>query len=1052
MNSIKSILFGTRIRIICTSIALVIGLYALVGFFLIPRIAKPKIVETISTITGRETTLEVLKVNPFTFSGTIEGFSITDTDGETLLSLGKAYANVQVLFFLFSREYHLKEVDLIDPYFRVRINRYGSLNIADIINQITDAQASTVQQEKRKEPRHIRVDLVRVANGTFSITDLSRSSDFTTVISPITFDINGFHTSGEADAPYAFSAKSESGESLQWEGFVALAPVRSKGSFKLNGISLPKYQPFYDIFVKTDFVDGLMNVSGKYDYSSAVDGTMRLEEASVVMENVDIVKASDQTPVMSLQAGSISGISMDYHGQSLEIQMVDLKAGSLQAKRLSNGQIDLLDLLRATALPQSDSSGAESVNEAPPAVSLNYLIHAVDLEGFSIQLIDEVTPRPALLGLEEIRVQAAGISSEPGVPVDLSLSANSNQGGSITVSGSATLSPLGADLSLAVGALHLSPANPYLAQFADAGLESGTLDLEGKASVSLTEAKPSGQFTGSLKLANMTLNANESGEAIAALTSLELAGISANLDPMSLSIGEISVVEPTATLVIDEDGNSNIATVFRMQSEEPVEDQPEEEEPTEPVAKATGLELPFPVSIGSITLDRAGALMTDRSISPSVNLGIESLSGTISGLSSEELARADLDLEGKLVGGTQLAVKGKINPLIADRYSDVEVTFKDFNLTAVSPYSGKYAGYALNKGQLSFDLKYKVSHAELSGENVMVIDQLTLGNKVESEDALKLPIPLAVSLLKDRNGVIEIDVPVSGNLNDPSFSFGRVIGRAFVNILTKLITSPFSMLGGLVSGGDDVDLSMVAFSAGEVELDQDAPAKLDLLAKALTERPNLKLEIIGAAGGPAEITTLRRLNLDQQLKELYREELKNVGRATATLDEEGLPKAERDRLVEMVFTALFPPSADAAEVSVAAPKPDATGVEQPGPSSSKERKGLLGTIGAIFTGSKNNEAKPQADPVNEETQEVTATDEAAIPEFSLVEMEDRLLENITISETVLQEIADARAEQVRAYLETTGAIQPDRLFIVKPEDPQLVSADGGDAKVAFTLE
>jgi len=499
---------------------------------------------------------------------------------------------------------------------------------------------------------------------------------------------------------------------------------------------------------------------------------------------------------------------------------------------------------------------------------------------------------------------------------------------------------------------------------------------------------------------------------------------------------------------------------------------PEEANESDP-AEAS---IPFPISIGSITLENMGAILTDRSISPTVSIGLETLSGTISGLSSEELARADLDLIGTLTGGTQMAVTGKINPLIEDRYSDVEMSFKNFNLTAVSPYSGKYAGYALNKGKLSFDLKYKISQSELTGENVMVIDQLTLGDKVESEDALKLPIPLAISLMKDRNGVIEIDVPVSGNLNDPEFGFGRVISRAIVNIITKLITSPFSMLGGLIPGGKDVDLSMISFNPATTEFDDDTIKILGMLADALKERPNLSIEIAGGAGGSAEVSRLMSEQLTGTLKSLRWRELKEAGNSSVTLEEVALTQGDHDRLIGLSFNLLFPE--EAVDFTSKAPtkktiskpaKPIVVATTEIEPSDQKkEPGGIAGFFSKIFSTessssppevatSEPESIPPQAEPeaeIEAEAEAITIVEQAEVeqPMLTVAQKEARILDTIKVSEEDLNKLADARAESVRAYLETTGEISTDRLFIVEPEDPAAVNAQSGEPKVIFNLE
>lgn len=1050
MAKISKIFFGTKIRILLTLLACLVGLYAIAGFVIVPHVARPKIVEVVADLTGRETQLDQIKLNPFTLSGSLHGFEMTDLDGESLLSFSSAHANFQLLSLVVGGHYHFKDLQLHDPYFRFQIEENGDFNVADILNQVIQADSKVPDvRETPKEPKHIKVDMLVVTNGSLSITDLSLSSDFTTTISPINFDIQGFHTSGESDAPYSFSATSESGESLTWTGYVALAPLRSEGDFELKGISLPKYEPFYDIFLRTDVIDGTVGVEGSYSYFSGTNAVRVLQEGALNLQDIDIVKTEDQSPVLSLESGIISGIHLDQVSQSIEVDSVNLTNGSLKASLLPDGNLDLMELVHPGVI--EESSQPEKAADSAPG-PFGYKIHSVKLEGFSMEFTDQTLASPATVSLQETGLDVSGLFSEDASKATIAIKTSVASGGTINVGGEFGLSPVQASLNLNVDELKLAAANPYIASFTDAQLTDGFVSLEGSLNVALENATPTGTFEGSVNVASLNLVESGEGKDLASMTRLGIEGIRLELDPMSLLIDNIAIVEPKADLQIDESGQMNLLQALRMEtaeidSEESAEKEEPDEEAQPPLAESP---IPFPVSIGSITLEKIAAVLTDNSISPPVTLGLESLSGSISGLSSEELARADLDLEGNLVGGTSLILKGKVNPLIADRYSDMEMSFKDFNLTAISPYAGKYAGYALAKGKLSFDLKYRISQSELEGENVMIIDQLTLGEKVESEDALNLPIPLAISLMKDGEGIIEIDVPVSGNLNDPEFSFGRVISRAIVNVITKVITSPFSMLGGLVPGGEDVDLSVLAFAPGLDTLSEDNLKKLELLTGALNERPELKLDIIGLAGGSEDVSALKAIYLNQQIATLKWKELSDAGQ-TIPMDDIEVSEAERTRLLTVAFANALPE-----EMIIPAPIP-AGPIPQPSPEVAVEEPEEETLVGGLFKRIFGGEAdesvgEPATVPT---TPEVAASPEGPLPAAPMVsmdEMQSRLIGLIEVSEDDLHQLADARAEAVRKHLETVAGIPAERLFVTEPEDASHVSIDSGLSQVDFKLE
>jgi hypothetical protein len=294
--------------------------------------------------------------------------------------------------------------------------------------------------------------------------------------------------------------------------------------------------------------------------------------------------------------------------------------------------------------------------------------------------------------------------------------------------------------------------------------------------------------------------------------------------------------------VITKDGSSNIARALRAPGQDIAQ-------PTAPPAvKSAGKKEapPTPITIDLVTLSKLSATFVDESIEPTVTTGIQALSGTIKGLSSKQLAKATVSLAGKVDRVAPLRIQGQINPLSEEAFTNLKFIFQGVDLTAVSPYAGKYAGYPITKGKLSLDLTYQVSKKQLVGENKVLIDQFTFGEGTDSPDATGLPVRLAVALLKDRRGLIDIDMPVRGDLSEPDFKYGRVVLNALVNVITKVATSPFAALGGLVGGGGE-DLQFIEFQAGSDAVESDGQRKIESIAKALQERPVLRIEVIGSA-------------------------------------------------------------------------------------------------------------------------------------------------------------------------------------------------------------
>jgi len=370
---------------------------------------------------------------------------------------------------------------------------------------------------------------------------------------------------------------------------------------------------------------------------------------------------------------------------------------------------------------------------------------------------------------------------------------------------------------------------------------------------------------------------------------LSLNGVRVTVDPTTVSIHEVGLQQPLAHLVVLSDGGSNLGKL----AVPPPSSASKDVKPEPQKAKGPAV----PVTVGTVKLTKAALTFRDESVQPPVQTGLSGLTGTIKGLSSKQLARADVDLSGRVGKGAPLKVFGTINPLSENAFTDLIITLGGMDLAVGGPYSGKYVGYGLSKGKLSLDLKYKVSQKQLHAENKVLVDQLTFGQKVESPDATSLPVPLVVALLKDRNGRIDIDLPIRGNLNDPDFKYGKVVLSTLLNLLTKVVASPFSLMGKLIPGGGDEEaLQFVAFPPGSTTVADGELKKLEALTKGLEERPNLRLDITGTADSVRDRQALNRMKLQAIMQAKWQRE-----RGKSAAKGEPLPTDDEQRLVQQLY-------------------------------------------------------------------------------------------------------------------------------------------------------
>jgi outer membrane protein OmpA-like peptidoglycan-associated protein len=347
--------------------------------------------------------------------------------------------------------------------------------------------------------------------------------------------------------------------------------------------------------------------------------------------------------------------------------------------------------------------------------------------------------------------------------------------------------------------------------------------------------------------------------------------------PLFVHINEIALTNFYSRIVISADRTINLQEVFNTSPEQQQAAEQEQSVPiaTQPEAPAQQSLQQKPeqrdISIDKITLQGGTIDFTDHSVKPSFNADLLEIGGHITGLSSEENNFGEIDLRGMYDRYAPLEITGKVNPLRDDLYVQLKADFKDMDLTPASPYSGRYAGYTIQKGKLSFQLDYFIEKNKLNAKNTIFLDQFTFGDPVESPEATKLPVKLAVALLKDREGKIELDIPVSGDLKDPKFSVGGIILKVIVNLLVKAATSPFALLSAVFGSGEE--LGYADFDYGSAALTDETKKKLDIIGKALNDRPALKMDIVGHADPEKDREGLKQ---DRMMKKIKAQKIKEM--------------------------------------------------------------------------------------------------------------------------------------------------------------------------------
>jgi hypothetical protein len=708
------------------------------------------------------------------------------------------------------------------------------------------------------------------------------------------------------------------------------------------------------------------------------------------------------------------------------ISEVRLRQPAVHVEWRKDGAFNFSDLLAGT-----ETKAATPAQPKP--------LPLVRIEQFAITngvvtFTDQRPATPANLKLDQLTVGLQGISTVSNAPIAATVGFRWCDSGAVNVRGKIGVLPVFADVEVGVNDFALYPIEPYVQEFARLSITSGAVAVQGHATYAPPGAPPPViRFTGNVGVSRFGSIDNVLTQQLVGWNTLTLSGIVANVSPVSLHVAEIGLKDLNAGLVIGPDGAPNVTAMLVKSTNTIVS----ASSTTSPAASTQTTATPLPeITVDTIALDNATLRFRDESVQPNVSSTVEALSGTIKGLSSRELARADVNLTAKVDQIAPFSITGQINPLSGDLFTDLAIISRNVDLTPPSPYMGKYAGYPITKGRLNVDLKYHVSSRELKAENKIVIDGLTLGPRTDSPDATKLPVRLALALLTDRNGRIDLDVPIGGRLDDPKFHLGQVIGRVFLNILTKAATSPFSLLGALIPGGNTEELAYVDFAPGGADLTETQTAKLDKLAKALYERPALNLEIAGSIDPVADRDAIARTRLAETIKSRYVKETFGERKPSASLDQIAVPEKDHERLVKLIYKE---------KVGVT---PGILGAQQKTQAVMEKRGASTNYRPARAAGGDQRPA-PTTQPTAPSTAETPLASRPPEGPFTIAELETLLAERMEVTETDFRQLMKARADKVQSYLLQSGGLAAERLAIA--DHPLPASDSKAKSQALLTL-
>lgn len=812
---------------------------------------------------GRELTTKFVWLNPFALSLDAHELVLseaatatTDVSAETTapfvafnaLSINFSLASIWQEGIVFDR-LRLQEL-------AAHVQRFpeGLFNFSDFIPAPAEeaaAQLSADQAGKTAasdEPSGligITVNEVDLQAAVIKVTDHDRSQPFSTQWQNLKIHAVDFSTVLREGKPYRVELADESGGTLKWEGTVSLANTESEGNLALAGIHLAPFWRFAEPWVQFQLDQGQFNASGNYRVDWRDTVAFEVRDGSASIEGLNVQPKSDaQLPDTALSLSSISLTGLTVQSSQQKALLAQIVIDGLAVDGFSEGATTSLQTLFTPKLPGSASTEPESENNDS---SWTANLSRFEIKNSQVRWRSEFT-EPPRMDITKITSQVDNVqwplAGETNIAVGLAI----NETGVLSIDSAMALATGTGDVHYDIAGVQLPWFNPALPTQFKAQLTGGTASAKG--SLALADFAPQ-KAAVDAGINQFGMRQNDAEQQFTGWDALQLEALSLDFAKKSVLLQTLSLDALQGRVHIAKDGTLNTSNLWAAETAAGAVEAEVETEVENPEAAAQEQDkeqpaeedAPWTIEIPKIALKNAAMDFQDDSLPIEFRTLVGNMNGFIEGLNSTGDNAAKVDIKGSVDGYAPVSLAGTLNPLQSPPSLDLKLTFDGVDLARITPYSGTYAGYAIDRGLLDLDLGYSLQDNKLKGQNQVIIDQLKLGKGVNSDKAIDLPLKLGISLLTNANGVIDMKIPVSGSLDDPSFKLSSVIASAFINLITKAVTAPFSLLANLVSS--DEDLQYVSFSPGGSELPETSSASLLTLTEALNKRPALSLAVVG---------------------------------------------------------------------------------------------------------------------------------------------------------------------------------------------------------------
>lgn len=839
----------------------ILAIYAILGFIVLPFVLKSQIIKSIQKKTNASISIEKIAFNPFTFVLNITGVALKSNDDtfgfhlksitmdvqpSSLLNLNIHMPNITLEkmtmkdFFSFdffslknttielrNKTIHIQKVNLNSLSAMLKRDAKAQIDLLENVKKIKlNSNPKTSSDTNASTPWSVVIDEIALQKIKVDFNDSAVNPSVVTKLNDLNLSLQNVTLEGNEPFLYQLNMNCNKDFNCSSSGSVKYKVLEVNSSLECSGLDVVHYKPYIDAIAKKElevYDLNLASLIASFDANVSIKDAkpemiLNVNSANIHLNQFALNKKSTGEKVANFSSFDVSGVSLSSKARHVEIKKIALAKLDINAKRYKNKNLNIQDLV---VLKQE-------ANKSEQKQEYTLKLWHVELREAKLTFDDEAVPKGAKNKIDTINLNAYDVDSKINSLLKYDLSLRVNEGGYVKSKGTLKHTPLQQEGTLELQKISLKELTPYIKEKAFLNIDDGYLSINTKTKYEKSSKKSDLRVVGSMKLEEFFVSDSRNKTLLLSFSDVKLKSFTYEMFPNRLFVDEVDVNSFYINALIDENKKMNLSSLMKPMKDE----------------KQTKEKENFPIKIMKINVAKGSANFSDLSLAIKFKTNIHDLNGVVYAVSNMPNDTSYIDIAGEIdrYGSTKL--KGSVNTGNPKAFTGLDFNFQNLDLEAMSGYSASLAGYKINNGKLFLDLKYNIQNSELLGQNSIIIKNIELGDEIKDSNQSSLPLKFVISLLEDSEGVIDINMPVQGNVDEPDFKYGALVWKTFGHMVLKAVASPFNILGSII-GVDGAKLEYTEFEGGSTNILPPEQEKLDSIAKLLVKKPKVSIKISG---------------------------------------------------------------------------------------------------------------------------------------------------------------------------------------------------------------